>query len=72
MHVRKEVAVNEGNLIIVEEQANKLGWDTRYGDMYQQLKIKKLRLRHMLYHCYCIYHDEDAGNLMDDLVMFGN
>jgi hypothetical protein len=53
------------NLQDRKAQAEKFGWDSRYGRMYQQLVEQKKRLRHMLYHCYITSHDEAAGSLMD-------
>jgi hypothetical protein len=52
-------------LMEMKGKAEKYGWDSRYGLLYTQLERKKLRLRHMLYHCYCTYHDPACGNLMD-------
>ena len=63
--VMKEIAMTQFELKKNEEKAEKYGWDSRYGKMYQQLVDKKLRLRHMLYHCYITYHDEQAGLLID-------
>ena len=61
-------AVVTVQLIEMEEKAGKYGWDSRYGRVYQQLLNKKLHLRHMLYHCYCKFHDPMAGELMDSFI----
>ena len=65
MLVQMECGVAEAQLMEMKGKAEQYGWDSRYGLLYTQLERKKLRLRHMLYHCYCTYHDPACGNLMD-------
>ena len=61
-------AVVTVQLIEMEEKAEKYGWDSRYGRVYQQLLNKILHFRHMLYHWYCKFHDPMAGELMDSSI----
>ena len=59
MIVMSEVGKVSAQIVDMEVQAEKYGWDSRYGRMHVQLNVKKARLRYVLlekeiyYFCCC-------------------
>ena len=59
MIVMSEVGKVSAQIVDMEVQAKKYGWDSRYGRMHVQLNVKKARLRYVLlekniyYFCCC-------------------
>ena len=61
----RETAITAASIVDAYQMAEKHGWDSRYGKYYRQQQLRKVRLRHMLYRCYCELGDVSAGELMD-------
>ena len=54
--IMRDSAVTVAQAMDAAKLVDKYGLDSRYGKILQQLQHRKLRLRHMLFYCYCVLY----------------